>query len=77
MLVLSIRNEKVKKDKTKLSEPLELRITWCLKTGSVLETGIMINLQVLSSLTSKGRIYKSKKTKRSVQMSSKQCFRKK
>lgn len=68
--------KKSEKDKTKLSEPLEFRVTWYLRTGSLLETGVMINLQVLSSLTSKGRIYKSKKTKRSVQMSSKQWFRK-
>lgn len=30
-------------------------MAWCLRTGPVLESEVMINLQALSSLTSKGR----------------------
>lgn len=47
-----------------------------LRIGSVLASRKMINLKVLSSQTSKDKIYRDKKTKRPIQMCAKQWLRK-
>lgn len=82
MPVLSIRNENIKK--TSQPELLSLwrsRMAQYFRTGSVLASGNLINLQVLSGQTPMIKIHRSKntikihtgkKTKRPVWMCSKQ-----